>query len=155
MKKNMILMLVLLISTATSAMAQSVDDIFNEFKDKPNVEFVDIPKTMMGLAAGAAKEGKGGDLMKKIDSIRILSIENDSQLKAQFENKVKDLSKKGYEQMVNSNDGGEKAQILVKTKGEKVTEMLIISIEADECALVQISGDISPEDVQKLKGVGL
>lgn len=155
MKKNMILMLVLLVTTTISAMAQSVDDLFNEFKDKPNVEFVDIPKTMMGLAAGAAKEGKGGDLMKKIDSIRILSIENNSQMKTQFEKKVKNLSKKGYEQMVNSNDDGEKAQILVKTKGKKVTEMLIISIETDECALVQIKGEISPEDVLELQGIGI
>ena len=154
MKKKMILMLALLISTTASVMAQSIDDLFNEFKDKPNVEFVDIPKAMMGLAAGSIKEEKGADLMKKIDSIRILSIENDNQLKAQFEQKVKTLSKKGYEQMVNSNDDGEKAQVLVKTKGEAVTEMLVISIDDDECALVQICGKIRPEDIRKLQNMG-
>ena len=49
---------------------------------------------------------------------------------------------------------GLKAKILVKTKGKNVTEMLIISIEDDECALVQICGEISPEDTQKLQNIG-
>ena len=154
MKKKMILMLALLITTTTSVMAQTIDDIFNEFKGKPNVEYLDVPKAMMGLAAGSIKEETGADLIKKIDSLRILSIENNSQLKSLFEQRVKTLSKKGYEQMVNSNEDGEKAQILVKTKGKNVTEMLIISIEDDECALVQICGEISPEDTQKLQNIG-
>ena len=62
--------------------------------------------------------------------------------------KVQKLSKKGYEQMVNSNEDGEKAQILVKTKDDAITEMLVISIDGNECALVQICGNIRPEDVK-------
>jgi hypothetical protein len=89
-----------------------------------------------------------------MDSIVILSIEDDDQLVKQFEKKVKNLSKKGYEQMVNSNDDGEKAQILVKTKGDAITEMLVISIEDNECALVQICGNIRPQDVNDLKDFG-
>ena len=99
------------------------------------------------------KEDEGTDLMKKIDSIRILSMENNNEQKTQFEQRVKALTKKHYEQMVNSNDDGEKAQILVKTKGESITEMLIISIDNDECALVQICGKIRPEDIQKLQSI--
>lgn len=153
MKKKMILTIALTISMVSSVMAQTIDEFFNEFKDKPNVEYLDIPKAMMGLAAGSLKENNRSDLIKKIDSIRILSIENDNQLKTQFEQGVKALSKEGYEQMVNSNDEGEKAQILVKTKGNTVTEMLVISIDGDECALVHICGKIRPEDIQKLQDI--
>ncbi len=153
MKKKMILILALFISTTTSMMAQSIDDLFNEFKDKPNVEYIDVPKAMMGFAASSIKEEKGADLMKEIDSIRILSMENNNEQKTQFEQRVKALTKKHYEQMVNSNDDGEKAQILVKTKGESITEMLIICIDNDECALVQICGKIRPEDIQKLQSI--
>jgi len=153
MKKKMNLMLALLIYVATSAMAQTVDHLFNEFKGKPNVEYIDVPKSMMGLAAGSVKGEKGAELLKKIDSIRILSFEGNKQLKAKFEKRVETLSKKGYEQMVNSSEEGEKAQVLVKTEGETVTEMLVVSIDGDECALVQICGKIRPEDMQKLKDI--
>ena len=139
---------------ATNSMAQTAADIFNEFKDKPNVQFVSLPKTLMSLAANGVEDENKKELLKKMDSIVILSIEDDDQLVKQFEKKVKNLSKKGYEQMVNSNDDGEKAQILVKTKGDAITEMLVISIDGDECALVQICGNIRPQDVNDLKDFG-
>ena len=152
--KKIFTLFALILLLATNSMAQTAADIFNEFKDKPNVQFVSLPKTLMSLAANGVEDENKKELLKKMDSIVILSIEDDDQLVKQFEKKVKNLSKKGYEQMVNSNDDGEKAQILVKTKGDAITEMLVISIEDDECALVQICGNIRPQDVNDLKDFG-
>lgn len=152
--KKIFTLFALTLLLATNSMAQTAADIFNEFKDKPNVQFVSLPKTLMSLAANGVEDDNKKELLKRMDSIVILSIEDDDQLIKQFEKKVKNLSKKGYEQMVNSNDDGEKAQILVKTKGDAITEMLVISIEDNECALVQICGNIRPQDVNDLKDFG-
>ena len=152
--KKIFTLFAMMLLLATNSMAQTAADIFNEFKDKPNVQFVSLPKTLMSLAANGVEDDNKKELLKKMDSIVILSIEDDNQLVKQFEKKVKNLSKKGYEQMVNSNDDGEKAQILVKTKGDAITEMLVISIEDNECALVQICGNIRPQDVNDLKDFG-
>jgi len=152
--KKIFTLFALTLLLATNSMAQTATDIFNEFKDKPNVQFVSLPKTLMSLAANGVEDENKKELLKRMDSIVILSIEDDDQLVKQFEKKVKNLSKKGYEQMVNSNDDSEKAQILVKTKGDAITEMLVISIEDDECALVQICGNIRPQDVNDLKDFG-
>lgn len=152
--KKIFTLFALMLLLATNSMAQTATDIFNEFKDKPNVQFVSLPKTLMSLAANGVEDNNKKELLKKMDSIVVLSIEDDDQLVKQFEKKVKNLSKKGYEQMVNSNDDGEKAQILVKTKGDAITEMLVISIEDNECALVQICGNIRPQDVNDLKDFG-
>lgn len=152
--KKIFTLFALTLLLATNSMAQTATDIFNEFKDKPNAQFVSLPKTLMSLAANGVEDENKKELLKKMDSIVILSIEDDDQLVKQFEKKVKNLSKKGYEQMVNSNDDGEKAQILVKTKGDAITEMLVISIEDNECALVQICGNIRPQDVNDLKDFG-
>jgi hypothetical protein len=152
--KKIFTLFALTLLLATNSMAQTATDIFNEFKDKPNVQFVSLPKTLMSLAANGVEDENKKELLKKMDSIVILSIEDDDQLVKQFEKKVKNLSKKGYEQMVNSNDDCEKAQILVKTKGDAITEMLVISIEDNECALVQICGNIRPQDVNDLKDFG-
>ena len=152
--KKIFTLFALTLLLATNSMAQTAADIFNEFKDKPNVQFVSLPKTLMSLAANGVEDDNKKELLKRMDSIVILSIEDDDQLVKQFEKKVKNLSKKCYEQMVNSNDDGEKAQILVKTKGDAITEMLVISIEDNECALVQICGNIRPQDVNDLKDFG-
>lgn len=152
--KKIIFTLVLMLTAATNLSAQTVDDIFNAFKDKPNVQFVNIPKALMSMASGAVEDNEKKELLKKMDSLRVLGIEGDEDLAKQFQEKVQKLSKKGYEQMVNSNEDGEKAQILVKTKDDAITEMLVISIDGNECALVQICGNIRPEDVKKLQDVG-
>ncbi|MBR5655178.1 MAG: DUF4252 domain-containing protein [Prevotella sp.] len=152
--KKIIFMLALMLSAATNLSAQTADDIFDAFKDKPNVQFVNLPKAMMNLASNAVEDNDKKELMKKMDSMRIMNIEEDEQLLKEFSEKVQKLSKKDYEQMVNSNEDGEKTLVLVKTKNDSIKEMLVIHIESDEGAMVQICGDIRPEDVKKLQDIG-
>ena len=47
--------------------AQTVDDLFKEFKNKENVEYIEIPKVMMSMASGLVKKEDGGDLVKKME----------------------------------------------------------------------------------------
>lgn len=148
--KKILFTLALMIAAATSLSAQNVDDLFKEFRDKPNVQFVNIPKALMSVIANKTNSEENKERLKNIELVRVLQIENDKDLLDQFAKKVKKLSKKDYEQMVNSNEEGQKAQILVKTDGEVLKEVLIISIEEDECALVQVCGELRPEDLEKL-----
>lgn len=148
--KKFFLTLALMIAAATSLSAQTVDDLFKEFRDKPNVNFVNIPKVMMSAFANKVGSEQSRERLNNIELLRVIQMEGDKDLQEQFNKKVKGLSKKGYEQMVNSNEDGQKAQILVKTEGEFLKEVLIISIEDDECALVQICGKLRPEDLEKV-----
>lgn len=147
--KKILFTLALMIAAATSLSAQNVDDLFKEFRDKPNVQFVNIPKALMSVIANKTNSEETKERLKNIELVRVLQIENDKDLLDQFTKKVKKIAKK-YEQMVNSNEEGQKAQILVKTDGEVLKEVLIISIEEDECALVQVCGELRPEDFEKL-----
>ena len=139
------------ITCMTSLSAQTVDDLFNEFKDKQGVECIEIPKALMSMASGMVKKESGSDLVKKIDHIRILNIENQSDLCHKFREKAANLKKKGYETMVNSNEDDEKTLILVKTKGESISEMVILNIEPTECSLIQMKGKFSSKDIKGLE----
>ena len=149
--KKLIFAIVCVITGITSLSAQTVDDLFKEFKDKQGAECIEIPKAVMFMASGIVKKEKGGDLIKKIDHIRILSIENQPSLCQEFSEKAANLKKKGYETMVNSNEDNEKTLILVKTKGESISEMVIVDIEPSECTLVQLRGNFSPNDINALE----
>ena len=133
--------------------AQTVDDLFKEFKNKENVEYVEIPKVMMSMASGLVKKEDGGDLVKKINHVRILSIEDNPTLSQEFSLKASNLKKKGYEEMVNSNEENEKTLILVKSKGEAISEMVILVTEPSECSLIQLKGKLKPSDVNNLSGI--
>ena len=112
--------------------AQTVDDLFKEFKNKENVEYIEIPKVMMSMASGLVKKEDGGDLVKKINHVRILSIEDNPTLSQEFSLKASNLKKKGYEEMVTSNEGNEKPS---------------------ECSLVQLKGKLKPSDINDLSGI--
>lgn len=149
--KKLILAIVCVVTGITSLSAQTVDDLFKEFKDKQGTECIEIPKAMMSMASGMMKKEKGSDLIKKIDHVRILSIENQPSLCKEFSEKAVNLKKKGYETMVNSNEDNEKTLILVKTKGESISEMVIVDIEPSECTLIQVRGKFSPNDIKALE----
>ena len=131
--------------------AQTVDDLFKEFKDKNNVECVNIPKALLSMAPAVMKKEKGSDLVKKIDHIRILNIENDDALCKEFKARAANLNKKGYETMVNSNEDNEKTLVLVKTKGKTISEMVILALEPSECSLIQLKGKFNSNDIKGLQ----
>ena len=135
----------------TGLSAQTVDDLFKEFKDKNNVECVNIPKALLSMAPVVMKKEKGSELIKKIDNIRILSIENDDALCKEFKARAANLNKKGYETMVNSNEDNEKTLVLVKTKGKTISEMVILALEPSECSLLQLKGKFNSNDIKGLQ----
>lgn len=149
--KKIIFAIVCAVTFTMSISAQTVDDLFKEFRDKDNVECMEIPKAMMSMASGMMKKEKGNDLIKKINHIRILSIENNDAVCKEFKARAANLNKKGYETMMNSNEDNEKALILVKTKGDYITEMVILALEPSECALIQLRGKFNSNDIKGLQ----
>ena len=69
----------------------------------------------------------------------------------EFKAKAANLNKKGYETMVNSNEDNEKTLILVKTKGDVISEMVILALEPSECSLIQLKGKFSSNDINGLQ----
>ena len=154
--KKFFLTLALIITAATQLQAQTVEDFFNAFKDKPGVEYVNIPKAMLSMVASASEEQDAKDMMKKLESMTILEFENNPELQALFEKKMDEFADKAYEELISASEDGEKAKIYVKMKegSETISDMVIMSIEKGECTLLQIKGELKVEDVDKLKALG-
>lgn len=149
MKKTIFTIMLMTVWAANMA-AQSVEDLFKEFKKKSNVEYIEIPKIMMSMASTFVKKDNASDIIKRVNHISILNIENDPQLCQDFAQKAISLNRHGYETMVSSNEDNEKTLILVKTKNENLTEMVVLNIEPNECSLIQIKGKLRPSDIEKL-----
>ncbi|MBQ6652794.1 MAG: DUF4252 domain-containing protein [Prevotella sp.] len=147
MKRQLLLFALLL--TSMAGMAQTADDLFREFKDKDGVQFVNIGKEMMDFATGFVKEQETKEVLKKMDFVRVLNIEGNKKTAQAFAKQSEKLKKGKYEPMVTTNDDG-RTLILTRFEGEDICELLILTVEDDECALVQIGGKISPDDIQKL-----
>ena len=57
--KKILFAIVCAFTCITGLSAQTVDDLFKEFKDKNNVECVNIPKALLSMAPAVMKKEKG------------------------------------------------------------------------------------------------
>ena len=126
--------------------ANPVDDIFDEFKNYEQVEYVKIPRFVMWLA----KFSDDSDATKKINGLKVLTFsKTDSSVKNKFEKRFKQLST-GLETLLTANDDGDNVRILTKMKGDKFKDFYIYATDEDEIVLVKISGTFSADEIMSL-----
>lgn len=149
-----IIITLIVIASFLSGCGSSTASIFTDFKDKPNADYVHVPKTMMKL--GMAFAGKGGntgemDIARHISSVKILDMSGcDAATRRDFSSAVSALPLKGYEEIVRVKDSTDDIKVLVKRKGDSIRELLVASSESDDAMLVEIKGKIKPEDIGRI-----
>lgn len=149
-----IIITLIVIASFLSGCGNSTASIFTDFKDKPNTDYVHVPKTMMKL--GMAFAGKGGnmgemDIARHISSVKVLDMSGcDAATRRDFSSAVSALPLKGYEEIVRVKDSNDEIKVLVKRKGDYIRELLVASSESDDAMLVEIKGKIKPEDIGRI-----
>lgn len=158
MKKSILTLFFLMTATLVMAQETTANGLIKTYKGKTGAEYVHIPKTLMKLGylaakndADDAKERQQAAIIKKIDNITILSLEDcDAKTRQQFARDAAKLKLTGYEELIKANDEGEKVTIYLRQKGDSIRELLLLAIDGDDTALIQINGNIKPEDIQTL-----
>jgi hypothetical protein len=115
---------------------------------------------MLKLASGFLGPGKDSDSLKPlVDSlkgvyIRSFEYDRDGQYnEADLEPLRAYLKQMQWNRIVESREGKEVSEIYLQTRsGSRVGGLAIIAAEAREVTVVYISGDIKPDDIQKLSG---
>ncbi len=149
MKKTLITLL--LIFTITAANAQSfVSQIRHELGTKPEVNInigTWFVKLLMKIADEDDPEVKA--LMDGLKRIKVTVFDlgkthKNNRLNSIIDNKIEQLSVKGYEQLVSIRDGDERVYIVAKVKGELLQDAMIIAYEkGDELAIISLKGDVN------------
>lgn len=155
MKKLLFVFALMLVST--SAFSQTVEKLFNEFKDKPGVQAVNLDKASLSMFAGATKNEKSKKMIDNIDAIKILHIEDNAKTCKQFAKKVDKLKTEGFETLVNVKEEDETTRIFTRSNGDIIDELIILHLEKDECTLLHVFGKINfseINDVIELQDIG-
>jgi len=130
-----------------------VDELFDRYAGKEGFTSVYISSKMLGLFANMdTGNEETGDLMGKLKSIRILSVE-DSLLNRNI-NFHAELSKKmnfsDYEELMTVREGQDITFFLTKQSGKGVSELLMITGGPGGNTLISIRGDLSLKDISGL-----
>jgi len=129
--------------------AQNIDDIFNKFKDKEGVEYVNIPSFVLKLGrVFMDKDTKDNKLMKGVKTIKVLDMENCSpNIRKELQQEVNQLEQNGYETLVQTKEKDESVKLIAKMDKDAINELIVFFTENDECGLTLMKGKIKKEDI--------
>ena len=145
--KRTIIATLILASAVIPSFATSPDKIIKRFRNVENVDYVHLPKFLikMGLATAA----KNVPMASSVSGITVLDLSDASAtVRNQFVKEIDNIS--GYETLVSSSDGDEKALILTKPKGDKFEDFLIVSVDSSDCSLVLLEGKFSQKELNAM-----
>jgi hypothetical protein len=148
---------ILLISLPLSLFSQKspVDEIFNRYDGREGFTSVYISSKMFGLLAKIDRDDdEFRNLVTRIKSIRILSIDSASNLSAgiNFSNMLLPaLKKTGYEELMTVREDNSQVQFMVREAGGRIAELVMIT-GGHSSSIVSITGDLDLKTIASLSG---
>lgn len=147
MKRYIIVALAMLIMVSAGAQ----EALFKRYAGEDGITVVNISKSMLGLMSGSVRGSKKiKDMTTKIDRIRILSCENRSLLPKVKKDAMDYVGKKGYEELMSSQEGKELTYILQRAMGGGKYEYVVLSIESNEVNVINIIGRLTLDEIKSV-----
>jgi hypothetical protein len=152
MKKLILFSTTLCIVTLLHAQTNAIDEIFNRYSEKEGFTTVTISSKLLSLFAGKKTKVDGSNVINRLTSIRILSVQDS--LMNQKINFYKELSNKfdfsGYEDLMVVKEGPDVTKFLIRQKGDIITELLMITGGPGNNTLISIKGDLDLKSLSEL-----
>jgi hypothetical protein len=131
MKKIMTIVATLLLVTAMQA--QTLQSLFDKYRNDERFEFVTVGKGMMNMAGAFGGNAKNNsEMMSKLKSLKILTLNADdtSPLMKSVVSELDQVVDKGnFETAVSTRDKGERVNIYYRFSGKDDADMLIVTKE--------------------------
>lgn len=124
--------------------SQSMDKLFNDFAKQDNVTRVTVGPFLMKISS-MFTETMG------VSSIEVLSFDEcGSNVKENLRTAIKQLKDPNFETMVTSNEGGSHTKVMVRIDKEMIRELVILTTDGGDDALIRIKGKIKPSDIERV-----
>ena len=151
MKRMLFLFVLTLCTAAISAQRDGLDNFFSRYSGLEGYTSVIINGSLFGLFAKIDDDPELNELANKITSIRVISTESGKEHPGvSFASELGNVIRRGgYEELVTVKSSDDDVLILVKTAGETIREILIVS-SGDEEAVIHIKGSLRQRDIDNL-----
>ncbi len=156
-KKGFLMMAIIFALPMLLAAQSPADALFDKYSGQDGYTSVYITQHMFSLFADIeTEEDESGfiDLVKNLDRIKILAVDDESKelnLKVNFyEEIMKDFPEGVYDELMVVKKKDQDVKFYVLKKGNKIVELLMIVGGKEDNALISIQGDIDLKTISKL-----
>lgn len=144
----------LLLATITNAQVSKLDEIFDTYQEAKGVTSIKIGKPMFNmisnLKVGDEKMEQLRPLFTKINSIKMLIVEDDAHIKIGNELKSA-FSNINYEELMVIHSDGDRIKFLAENTTDSILNNLLLDITSDgDVVFMILDGKIDYNDLNKL-----
>jgi hypothetical protein len=153
MKKISVILGLLLLSLPFFAQNKAIDDLFDKYAGKEGFTSVNINGGLLALASLLDDDKESKDMLKEMNHVRILAMDDHSQSNVNFYNEViAGIPVKEYEELMTVKEKDQDVKFLVKQSNGIINELLMI-VGGHDNALISITGKIDPKNLSKVRGM--
>lgn len=137
---------------ASHAQSFAIDELFSKYSEREGFTYVSISGRMLNLLGTLKENSEPDNIMLRLTSIRILS--QDESLSGSGFNFFEELRGKNlyplYDELMVVKEGRNETVFLVKQKGDKISELLVVSGGSGGNSVISITGDINLKELSKI-----
>ncbi len=153
MRKSILLLSILVLSVSSFAQRNPIDAMFDKYAGNDGITTVYISSKMFSMMAGVdLDDDEMEDVINNLKSIRILTVD-DEELNNRlnfFEELASELDLSGYEELMVVKESDKDLKFLVKEKGKRIDELLMIGGGPGQNVLISIKGDLDLQNISSI-----
>jgi hypothetical protein len=153
MKKLLILFGLLFFAGGLYAQKNPIDAFFDKYSGQEGITTIYISSKMFSMMASVDLDDEElEEVLDNLKSIRILTVEDeDLNMSLNFyEELTSELDISGYEELMVVKQSGKDLKFLVKEKGKRIAELLMIGGGPGQNMLVSIKGDLDMDNISEI-----
>ncbi len=136
---------------ASQAQTKAVNHFYKDYKKTEGAQKFTLPGWIIDLGAGIGKMSVESEeekeilkLVKKINKIKVLSIEAADEIKQKDLNKLyRGLEKESFEKLIQVKDGNQRMNLMIREKKGRLKNFVLVAKDEGEFILVSIKSKIS------------
>jgi len=152
MKKTFIIsILIVVCSTFSNAQKDPLQDFFKQYSNSPNATHLRLQGFLVRLAANVAEDKPARNLLKKINNMRLLILENVEQpVREDLDRLMKNVKAAHFEDLIQVTEGVEKVNLLIREREGVIHDILIFVRERDEFLMLHLECELLFSDLNDL-----
>lgn len=151
MLKYAICIALLCLTTLCFGQSPAIQDFYNKYKNLKAVTDIKLQGWVLKLASTFADEEEAERLLRKITQLRVMVMEDGNLVtNSEYSRLLRSVRKDRFEELMKIKDGGDNIDILIREKGETITDVLVLISGEDGFVLLSLEGALRFKDLHQL-----
>ena len=151
--KYLLIIICMMGSGFVYAQSNTFSNLFEKYENEDDVVVVSISKAMFNMIPGNLSTGNVDikEILPKIESLLIISSDTKNMKDKMYaEFKIITEKDKNFEQLMRIKDNKSNVTFNVRKSGNMIKELIMLVNDADNFLAIQILGNFTVEDIQKI-----